>query len=291
MGIRFTCPNGHKLNVKTFLAGRTGFCPYCGERVEIPKQSTRNPGKSGKGRGSGVGRTKTSTPTTTTALPPLAPLEPLASGPLSPLSDGAITTGPIDQVPAVANAPAFSPAPSVAAAPVAPVAPISPVANVAAVVPTAGPATDFTAQLEGLAVTSPASASTGLPDPLVEAPDAVWYVRPPSGGQFGPAAGSVMKDWLQEGRISGDSLVWREGWRDWQEAMSVFPQLAGVEMVAAAPAPTIVPPVASSLPRHTPAHKRRKSTATQVLIIGGLVVLVAALAVFFVWLIRGEVAP
>ena len=27
-------------------------------------------------------------------------------------------------------------------------------------------------------------------DPIAEAPDAVWYVRPPTGGQFGPADGT-----------------------------------------------------------------------------------------------------
>src|SRR5436305_1418215 len=36
MGIRFSCPNGHKLNVKTFLAGRRGVCPQCGARFVIP---------------------------------------------------------------------------------------------------------------------------------------------------------------------------------------------------------------------------------------------------------------
>lgn len=41
MGIRFYCPNGHKLNVKSHLAGRTGFCPECGVRLVIPLQSTR----------------------------------------------------------------------------------------------------------------------------------------------------------------------------------------------------------------------------------------------------------
>lgn len=41
MGIRFLCPQGHKLNVKSFLAGRTGFCPHCKARVEIPLTSTR----------------------------------------------------------------------------------------------------------------------------------------------------------------------------------------------------------------------------------------------------------
>ena len=40
MGIRFLCPNGHKMNVKSFLAGRKGICPKCGIRVDIPRQST-----------------------------------------------------------------------------------------------------------------------------------------------------------------------------------------------------------------------------------------------------------
>src|SRR5689334_3664855 len=36
MGIRFLCPNGHKLNVKTFLAGKRAICPDCGARVVVP---------------------------------------------------------------------------------------------------------------------------------------------------------------------------------------------------------------------------------------------------------------
>jgi hypothetical protein len=36
MGIRFTCPNGHKLHVKAFLAGKRGVCPKCGVKVQIP---------------------------------------------------------------------------------------------------------------------------------------------------------------------------------------------------------------------------------------------------------------
>ena len=34
MGIRFYCPNGHKLNVKSFQAGRKGFCPFCGTELQ-----------------------------------------------------------------------------------------------------------------------------------------------------------------------------------------------------------------------------------------------------------------
>ena len=41
MGIRFYCPNGHKLNVKQFQAGRTGICPRCGVTMPIPLESTR----------------------------------------------------------------------------------------------------------------------------------------------------------------------------------------------------------------------------------------------------------
>ena len=38
MGIRFSCPNGHKLNVKAELAGRKGICPKCGVSVHIPQE-------------------------------------------------------------------------------------------------------------------------------------------------------------------------------------------------------------------------------------------------------------
>src|SRR5439155_9950424 len=39
MGIKFHCPNGHKLNVKSFLAGKKGVCPKCGTRMRIPTAS------------------------------------------------------------------------------------------------------------------------------------------------------------------------------------------------------------------------------------------------------------
>ena len=36
MGIRLQCPNGHKVHVKAFLAGKRGVCPQCGARFDIP---------------------------------------------------------------------------------------------------------------------------------------------------------------------------------------------------------------------------------------------------------------
>jgi hypothetical protein len=36
MGVRFNCPQGHKLNVKAELAGKRGICPECGVRFVVP---------------------------------------------------------------------------------------------------------------------------------------------------------------------------------------------------------------------------------------------------------------
>ena len=39
MGIRFLCPNGHKLNVKAFLTGERGICPQCDAKFLVPRES------------------------------------------------------------------------------------------------------------------------------------------------------------------------------------------------------------------------------------------------------------
>ncbi len=83
-----------------------------------------------------------------------------------------------------------------------------------------------------------ASAPRGVADPIGEAPEAVWYVRPPSGGQYGPADGEIMRRWLDEGRVGADSLVWREGWPDWKTATSVFASLRQATSQLVEPGPS-----------------------------------------------------
>lgn len=39
MGIRFECPQGHRLHVKAFLAGERGICPECDARFIVPAES------------------------------------------------------------------------------------------------------------------------------------------------------------------------------------------------------------------------------------------------------------
>jgi hypothetical protein len=179
MGIKFHCPNGHKLNVKSFLAGKKGRCPKCGTKVRIPAASepslqdheieeTDAEARAGNGSAAHI-----------------APVEASVVG-------AHAATVPSTPLPGVPPAmPLVGSAAAVAAPPVAP-------------------------------ATGAASAAG---DPISEAPAAVWYVRPPTGGQYGPARGEIMRRWLDEGRVSSDSLVWREGWSDWRTAGLLFPHL------------------------------------------------------------------
>ena len=114
--------------------------------------------------------------------------------------------------------------------------PVQPVAGQAVPVAqpryTSGPVQPVGGPVTAPAVTAvpvasvPVASPVGVVDPLLEAPQAMWYVRPSSGGQFGPAGAELMRQWLEEGRVAADSLVWRDGWPDWKPAASCFPQFA-----------------------------------------------------------------
>jgi hypothetical protein len=75
-------------------------------------------------------------------------------------------------------------------------------------------------------------------DWIADAPEAAWYVRNRAGGQYGPAVGSVMRTWLQEGRVSRHCYLWREGWANWRQANDVFPHLFNPTPFAAGMAAT-----------------------------------------------------
>jgi hypothetical protein len=55
--------------------------------------------------------------------------------------------------------------------------------------------------------------------------EGTWYVRPPSGGQYGPATTELLKQWIGEGRVAATSLLWREGWPQWRDASESLPEL------------------------------------------------------------------
>jgi len=242
MGIKFRCPNGHKLNVKSFLAGKRGVCPKCGTSVRIPEQSQETakeePGEEAEDR--------------------------------VDLLDEARFPAP-GRAAAAANGNA-----AVAARPAAPVAiPVTP-RPLAAAIPVAIPV-----------AASPAS------DPIAESPAAIWYVRPPGGDQYGPARGDIMRRWIAEGRVSGDSLVWREGWTDWRQASQVFtslpsalPQPPPTPSAAAPAAKEETPPAVPRSTRLTNRYESRKKSGSGmgiavIVVLGLLCVVLAILLVYF----------
>jgi hypothetical protein len=261
MGIRFFCPNGHKLNVKAFQAGRRGICPHCGVSVEIPLQSTRPTSKERGaptgGRPSAGGDIPPPLPSATansgemTKVPPLLPRE--AVNLAMPVSRRP------DPIPGTSDAGDFAQPSAVPS------------------VPPIGDPPSFVKDVSGPGAALPLP---DVPDPLADGPEVVWYLRPPSGGQYGPATQEVMRTWLREGRVTPDSLVWREGWRDWEDAADVFPESAFPESRI----PDAVPgldslvgvPFAGPIGRGPQGMAGTRSVLNQALIILALVALGAA---------------
>lgn len=231
MGIRFYCPNGCKVHVKAFQAGRRGICPHCGVGVDIPLKSTR-PASREKPIGKGIkagpdalgmphagGLVSPSGNDEETELLSAGPLDgPIGSPrdvppPLPPVTGSPSGGGVVSEPPplvAEGNLPGVSHASASDGIPNrsgdTPVPPVGEMSSAST------------------KTVRPGGASSIEPDIFQDAPDVIWYIRPPSGGQFGPASRDVMRAWLAEGRITPDSLVWREGWRDWKEAVEVFPE-------------------------------------------------------------------
>jgi hypothetical protein len=214
MGIRFLCPNGHRLNVKSFLAGKRGICPHCNARFDIPFESVA------------------------TAPPPPRVQAQAGASTRERMSDRpeGVTERPASVTPSVAPSTAEAPMPS-------PI--VAEAKSIAGAASTNGPA-GFPVQPATEAPTpapnpaAPAS-SAATPDPIAEAPTAVWYVRTNAGGKFGPARGDMMQQWLDERRVGPDYLVWREGWPEWRRASAVFARFAGAPGLPSSPAAPVAP--------------------------------------------------
>lgn len=275
MGIKFRCPNGHKLNVKSFLAGKKGICPHCGTKFVIPDEAEQDDAEDVMGQDvADVGGVALAIGAPAKSVTDTVAFQPVIAKPTgSSLGDVTVAASPAIKSVSVVTAAAPTIPIGVAVAPVVPddpipvqqpvAVPITPVQTPAAVpvgiVPVAIPTSPVTPVIPSMAN-----------DPIAEAPNAVWYVRPPSGGQFGPARGDIMRKWLGEGRVSADSLVWRDGWTDWKSAAIVFPQLAPVS--AAAPAGDLLiatPGVGTpkSTTSRTPRGRRKSQSLAVVMVV------------------------
>ena len=204
MGIKFYCPNGHKVNVKSFLAGKKGLCPKCGVRVDIPFQSVaEKTGPSTNGDAAddsdelveqvtAAAHTAGAIPDDGMELDPLALDERPGSG--FAASSGLTVRGTnhvnADHLATNGNA---------------------------------GAGRDMFGE--------PVAEDFLLPPGTQAAPQrpagTVWHVQFSTGQQLGPLDDAVLQQWLGEGRIGPDDLLWREGWPQWQTAQAVFPHWRG----------------------------------------------------------------
>ncbi len=201
MGIRFYCPNGHKLNVKSELAGKIGICPKCQARMTIPTVSVREP--SGKSafeeratENSGEAGERSSGAATETLRREGTDVE-VAQGAPSDAGSQKGDAEPLGKF--LLNGDRAE----------------------AALGDVLRRAVDGSAQ-QGRGASRFDDA-----EPLRD-PRLVWYVRSRDNRQYGPATGDVMAAWINERRVGPQTLVWREDWPAWQEAGRVFPELERV---------------------------------------------------------------
>jgi hypothetical protein len=198
MGIRFACHQcGKRLNIKSDLAGRRGVCPACSARFRIPLHDAEE------------------------SLPVEQKPDAIASSPAVP------NPSP----PSKRHASGAPETPTGTASPVDAVTPQRPESSASA------PANNATFAIEqGVGeppagedspVSNPAAARRGAVDALSEhEPEAIWYVRPPTGNQYGPASTELLRQWIDEDRVAATALLWRDGWPQWRAAAEALPELA-----------------------------------------------------------------
>ena len=292
MGIRFFCPQGHRLNVKSFLAGKRGVCPDCGASVDIPMQSDARAVSKKKAANGGGDEGQDAKATAVLERPDAdqAEIDISIPAPQPPAHNDFALPASLELPPAAlppaevtnVSTPQYAfetvrPAPTANGVPL-------PKATAPRGAAVAAPAVAVPAETAPAAPAPPAAA-----DPIAEAPMAIWYVRPTAGGQYGPARGDVMRKWLGEGRVTIDSLVWREGWSDWRPAAKVFPDLGSKGTISA----DIVPMVADA-PRRPIRPVRKSSTAQGIGIVITLGVVCVGLFVALLYVLMsntGTVAP
>jgi hypothetical protein len=190
MGIVSYCPNGHRVKVKDFQAGRRGLCPTCGAKFRIPAAST------------GPGAPETARPAA--AGSPLEPELPLAR--FVPLDPAAVGTLP--------RALPFGSARAAALA-----------AATALEQHKADNIQERERPFESEPVAPEEFASATSPPlhpAIADRPNLSWRIAYPGGEPSEPVDAVTMQEWLAGGLAEGNELVWRADWADWLPVRDVF---------------------------------------------------------------------
>jgi hypothetical protein len=84
--------------------------------------------------------------------------------------------------------------------------------------------TEPSQEIERSSATAVAAESSSKDSALAldQLPEPLFMVRPPSGGEYGPAAKSTIEEWIGQRRVTGDSMVCQLGTSEWRKAKEVF---------------------------------------------------------------------
>lgn len=195
MGIRFKCHHCQAaLNIKDELRNKRGVCPNCQRKFRIPSQSQDfSIPLEELGSGQEVGQPKAEPGS-------LRPVPATTSLPTQPTASARIlqpTTISASGVQATISQPTKPPLPQ----------------------RQAGLATSKAKPPED--PPRPAMALPSAASP--QASDEAWYiVRPPSGGEYGPASHATVEAWISQRRITADTQVCKVGTTEWKNAKEVF---------------------------------------------------------------------
>lgn len=239
MGIRFRCHHcEHELHVKDFQAGRRGRCPECRGRLRIPDadaeysadvdhessssdnelESTSVAATAGRNKPKEVAnlRKRERTMPQDAREELLTPSRPSASSTATkpqPVQSRAGRQELQKQSKNTATASTQDP-------------------------PSSGKIDEAETKVSPDADRLSDSSTRQPPQALRDSPQATWYVRPATGGQYGPADNKAFSQWLHEHRIGRDALVWRDGWSEWRSAATVFEDYFDQQPTVPVPSPT-----------------------------------------------------
>lgn len=205
MGIRFRCHHcEHDLNLKNFQAGRRARCPSCAGRFRVPTSSAdfSLPLDDNETELDNSG----------------------AANPVSSRGPNFVLEQPSGEIDALALAEAKRQATTIRTN----LASHSQNAISGKENNASGAVVNSGHEMHVAASGRPAGAAGPvMPPAIAEAPQSVWYVRPPSGGQYGPADGSLFYQWMLDNRVAREALVWRDGWPQWRIAGEAFEEYFG----------------------------------------------------------------
>jgi hypothetical protein len=187
MGIKFYCPNGHKVNVKSFLAGKKGLCPKCGVRVDIPLES-QIADDAPRERGAAADDELQESP------------EPFAANVGSSTALAGMEQG--DEFSSGVDIPRANPQRR----------------------SSGGDGFNERATVVDDSLLPPGSESN-----RAYTGEAVWHVRLANGQQIGPLDDVGLQQWVSEGQLGDNDLIWRNGWPQWQPATAVLSELPQAE--------------------------------------------------------------